>query len=214
MGKLKNGILGETTGKIANTVSYMLNGVNVVRTIGENNHPPTDAQLANRIRTSLTAKLLRPIKPLIAITFKSLEFTQKDYAYNAATSYQKKNATQGEYPNISIDFSKVRIAQGNLMEALNPKVEVSDKGLLFSWDIDDKLEYNRKRDQVIVLAYTSQDSAYFLPSGARRSDGQQLLELKQFSKERNFETYIAFISDDRKEISNSQYLGQIKIPAL
>ena len=191
-------------------VYYMLNGELIGRSIGE--HPGTfsDAQLANQQRTAVVSRFLHPIKALISLSYKSMEFNYKSYAYNKASSYNKINATQGEYPNISMDFSKVRIADGDLPEARNPEAMVVEGGLKFTWSFDDAADWARQEDQVMLMAYIPKhETAVYIYSGARRNVGEAVLAINPSFLGEEVETYIAFVSDDRTRISRSVYTGKI-----
>ena len=132
MAKLKHGLNGIVTGRIGKLVYYELNGEQIVRTIGAHSGEYTEAQLANQMRTKVVSKFLKPIKAFVGLSFKSEEFSAKNYAYNKATSYNKMNATQGEYPNISMDYSKVRISDGDLPIAEGTEVTAVEGELRFT----------------------------------------------------------------------------------
>lgn len=69
----------------------------------------------------------------------------------------------------------------------------------------------------MMLAYLPDSKrAFYLDSGARRSAGVDVLEGKfnlvargSDKKDHFVETYMAFISNDRTQISDSVYMGQI-----
>ncbi len=205
-----NGVNGAFKGRIGNIVYYELDGVQIARSIGQ--HPGTfsKAQLANQQRTAVVSKFLNPIKAFISLSFKSPEFKAKNYPYNKASSYNKINATMGEYPNISMDFSKVRIAQGDLQEAQNAEVNAVEGGMKFTWTYDDKADRERKEDQVMLMAYfPKKETALFIYSGARRTAKEALLAIDPSFAGEEAETYIAFVSDDRTGIANSVYTGKM-----
>ncbi|MNE91713.1 hypothetical protein D3C80_1893580 [compost metagenome] len=71
----------------------------------------------------------------------------------------------------------------------------------------------------MLLAYLpANNTAEYLLSGARRNEGSEELKVSLVPKTNNnankdeyIETYIAFISDDRKRISDSVYVGRVSI---
>lgn len=50
-----------------------------------------------------------------------------------------------------------------------------------------------------------------ISSGARRSDCREVLKNQVKLPEEEWHAWIAFISDDRENISNSEYLGIVKV---
>ena len=205
-----NSVNGAFIGRIGNIVYYELDGVQIARSIGQ--HPGTfsKAQLANQQRTAVVSKFLNPIKAFISLSFKSTEFKAKNHPYNKASSYNKINATIGEYPNISMDFSKVRISDGDLPEAKNPEVVAVEGGLKFTWTYDEKADAERREDQVMLMAYfPKQEAAIFIYSGARRPEQEATLAIDPSFARKEAETYIAFVSDDRTRIARSVYTGKV-----
>lgn len=71
----------------------------------------------------------------------------------------------------------------------------------------------------MMLAYLpANNRVYYTLSSARRSMGEDLLEIRTVpvakgsaKKDDVIETYIAFISDDRRSISDSVYAGRINL---
>ena len=65
-------------------------------------------------------------------------------------------------------------------------------------------------DQVMIQLYFpgASDKIIFLKAGAKRAEGKEFLALEK-SWHPKAHVYISFISDNRKRISNSQYLGEL-----
>jgi hypothetical protein len=145
MGILKHGPFGMTTGKIQNMVSYDLNGKNVFSRIGRTNKKPTLKQLTVRQRMAVVIKFLKHLGPFIEFGFKAQALAARKSAHNMATSYNTKNATTGEYPEILMDYSKAMISQGDLMQAIDPQVELLQGELRFSWQNQPDLNYTNKK---------------------------------------------------------------------
>jgi len=199
---------GETSGKLGNTVTYQLLNKTVTRTIGVNNNPPTKAQLANRQGITIGNAFMKPIKAFIKISFKTVAAKNGMYPHNRAMSNLKLKAIQGTYPDLSINYANLLVSEGNLPEAENPAVVKTDTGLRFTWD---KVKtFPRNIDQVMLMAYFSElNKATYITAGAKRSSGEDFLEIKPSMINEKMEVYIAFISEERNFVSNSTYLGQI-----
>jgi hypothetical protein len=110
----------------------------------------------------------------------------------------------------SKSISKVMVAQGDLMQPIDPQVELLDGKLRFSWQNAPDLEYANRRDQVIMLAYfpdtkTLRQDIF----GCMRTAGEDFLEIDDKYQNAKMEVYMAFVSSDRETTSDSIYLGRI-----
>jgi len=205
MGIIKN---GQTHGKVGQTVTYPLLGKMVTRTIGANNTPPSEAQLANRAGITMGNAIMKPIKVFIKIGFKTIAAQMGMYAHSRFMSNFKLKALNGTYPDLSINYANLLVAEGRLPEAENAAVKKTNNGLRFTWD---KVKsYPRNIDQAMLMAYfPKSNKAVYVTAGAKRSSGEDLLEIKPALMDEKMEVYLAFISEDRNAVSNSTYLGQI-----
>ena len=77
------------------------------------------------------------------------------------------------------------------------------KGLQFTWNPNFILRGMSSVDKVMLLAYCpAKNDAYYIVDGEKRLKGKDILELDPFVKNILVHTYVAFISPDRKNISN------------
>lgn len=210
MGILKHGPFGMATGKIQNMVSYDLNGKNVFRRIGRTKKKPTVKQLAVRQKMAVVIKFLKHLGPLIEFGFKAQAITARKSEHNMATSYNTKNATVGEYPEIVMDYSKAMVSQGDLMRPIDPQVELLQGKLRFSWQNQPDLDYTNKKDQVMMLAYFPESHDISADVyGALRTAGEDFLPIDNKLQQAWMEVYMAFVSSDRETASDTIYLGTI-----
>jgi hypothetical protein len=192
MGKLIGGIFGQVKGKVGKLVSYKLLGEDVIRVVGENKHEPTLAQLDCRQRLKVTAGVQKPIKEFIKIGFRYVAAMENMYPANAASAYNYHHALTGEYPDIAVDFSKLRVAQGELPVAINASVEAVEEGLRFSWDTGDWMDFDERRHRVMLLAYFPEfQRATFQYNGATRYDGTDVLPVAENLRGTFMETYLS-----------------------
>ncbi|WP_316834831.1 DUF6266 family protein [Pedobacter nutrimenti] len=71
---------------------------------------------------------------------------------------------------------------------------------------------------MLVAYLPTNNNAFYTVSSARRSAGEDILEIQPVKKsnsndeiDQSVEAYIAFISDDREQVSNSIYAGRIEL---
>lgn len=214
MAIIKNGILGPFQGPISRITGYIRLGVYIMRAKPDPQvkHNRSNDQKTCNSRFAFAMTFLNPATPFINVSF-SLNRPKGTTAHNMAMSEILKNGIIGEKPDFKFNFPNMLVANGNLAMALNPNVEMTEpRSIRFSWDMPAKQAHQRNRDQVMLFAFMPDENlAFYMLSGARRNAQQEILEVCSGKPGQIFETYIAFISDDRKKISKSTYTGQIII---
>ncbi|WP_316812621.1 DUF6266 family protein [Pedobacter heparinus] len=208
MGILKNGITGNCTGKIGGLAFYVRNGKQIIRTIGKMTKPATPAQLQNREELAVAVAFLRPVKEFVNAGFRLRAANSTKSAYNLAVAYNKKNALTGIYPNVSVNYEKVRVTEGTIGGADEAAAELTANGLKITWLCPGSLGWPRPYDELMLLVYfpVLQKAIYIL-SGASRQQCAEVLDLQPDLITKYMEVYISFVTQDRKGISNSAYLG-------
>ena len=203
-----NGPQGHLNGKVGNLVFYMLNGQPVVRLIGRKGKP-SKLQLANYQAMAVTTLLLKTMGSFIKLGYGLQAKGTVHNAHNLATSYHKKHALKGEYPNISVDYSKVKLSQGNMPETKDLKIKQVENGLEISWDAKqyDGLNGNDSVMVMICFPQTGHDRQYL--NVARRSEGKCFISLYGKELTQQIEPYISFISAEGEMVSDSVYLGNL-----
>jgi hypothetical protein len=220
MGRMKFGPLGPFIGKVGALVGYIRRGAFVVRALPHPSHKPaTEKQLISRKQFSMAMQFVKPINKFVNFSFHPETKGTTRIPQNAATSHLRKLAIQGDYPDYWIDFSKVIVSKGDLPLPLRPSVELSDRTLTFKWENDPETCYKRNDDQVLLMAYFPDiKHANFVVGGARRTAGMDILQIYPTlngipgdGEATAIETYIAFISNDRQQVSDSIYLGRLEV---
>ena len=210
MAFLTPGPLGRPGGKIGNIVYYMLKGKVVCRSIGKHTKKPTLKQLANRQAMRVTMNLLKPMQRFIKHGFEHKAIGTVCNAFNLATSYNKSNALQGEYPNISVDYAKVVLSSGDLPLAADMQISKTAGGLLLKWN-PEKLEKGDQHDDLVMVAlyYPGSQGATAYMNAGKRSIGECFIRVSKTLLDEPTEAYACFKSADGPGISDSLYLGNI-----
>lgn len=210
MAILNDGINGGFRGKVGSVAGYYSNGKWVIRSLPKKNKQRSKAS-ANQepYRRGFTAvqHFLRPLLPVIRVGFGIAARSKNMSAHNAAKSYLMLNALNEDQ---QLDYAKVLLTYGDLAGAVHATVNSDDTGLHFTWannEEDLNAVYN---DQVMLAVYHEADGfAHFTLSGARRQAGYELMELPKNKQLKPYHAWISFISDDRKRIAMSTYVGII-----
>jgi hypothetical protein len=204
------GPFGSANGKIDNLVVYKLNGQDVIRSIGRRITPPLQKELGTQQNIKVLNAFLVHIKDYCKVGF-DLEATgtTSNY-YNLATKYNASSII-GEYPDRCIDYTKVIVTKGKMPVVENASFQITEDGVEFSWDPSYRKTGIQSDDQVMLLLYSPKNTfAYGITSGSARSAGKELLNMTKFLKNYSFHAYISFVSNNRKSISDSLYLGEVK----
>ena len=201
----------QVVGKLGNKVGYFLNGQFVMRTIGEFTGKPTKKQLSVRQAVKVTSAFLDPLMDFITVGFDIEGRRTKTNAQNQAFSYIRRNAIEGIYPNVHVDFTHVILTLGNIPMPANIKISLDESGIDCTWDVETKVDGLHWADQVMIVAYCeSLSKAVFLTAGARRYKGKEHMPIFNMPKGHDLEIYVSFISEDRKRIATSRYMGQLR----
>lgn len=214
MGKISQGILGGFSGKVGNVIGGNWKGIDYMRVRPASvANPQTDGQVDQRSKFSTVLQFLQPLKGFIKIGFRN--YAVKMTEFNSAMSYNVQNAVIGVYPDFIIDFDSALLSRGGLTAALNPTVSSPAAGQVeFNW-VDNSIDGNaRPTDLAMVLAYNpTRNEAVFINNGAARSAGTQTLTVPNQYSGDTVHTFIAFISADGKDVSNSRYVGSVVVAA-
>ena len=209
MAVIKTGIHGGFRGKVAKVVGYQLNGQDVMRgQPRKRTTPPTARELPNRARSKVPQDWSGPITDLLRIGFRDHRPTHQGSV--AAKPYNSKHALKtGDGITLYIDPSLALVSFGTLEQADTASVDVSVANqITINWDKRGSYSYN---DHAMVLAYGIENrKVEFNTAIAKRQMGTATLAISRYTN-RNFHVYLAFVTDDRKNRSNSQYLGEVVV---
>ncbi|WP_316838972.1 DUF6266 family protein [Pedobacter gandavensis] len=209
MAKCTVGPYGHPSGKIGTVVFYMLNGQPVCRLIGRPGKPSLK-QKSNRQAMSVTMDLVTPLADFINVSFKlEAEGTVRN-PHNLATSYNKKHALMGEYPDIKVDYTKVILSNGALEMAEDFKISKMEEGISLSWNPESFR--NGANDDILMVAisHPSHKRASSYLNASKRSDGSCFIPLYEESLlKEQMEIYVCFKSANEKMISDSAYVGNL-----
>lgn len=216
MGKLTNGLFGGFYGRVGNLVGYTLKGKYVIRTIGKSSKPLTPARMANCEKMKVVNEILKPSIHAIRAGFRLAVAGTDRNEYNEAVSYNKKNALQGEYPNISLDYNKFLMSIGTLPVAVKPSISQNGVEITFNWEISTSpvSEYHTDRTMLVIYFPDIKETCCQL-IGAKRVEGKDVIVIGPEHVDQRMEAYISFAKDNGKAVSNSVHPGTLNaaIPA-
>lgn len=212
MARLINGIFGGIKGRIGDVEGYHRFGIPHVRIKKrKTNIPPSEKQKEVRLRLEVVNKFIGTMTKFVKMGFELAASKDSRTSNNAAKSYQLLHSLKGEYPDISINYSAVMLSSGPLPPAIDPQIIALEQGIQFTWGFDPEADHYDKRAQVMMLVHCpALNKSFYSLSGARRTAGLDVLEVPSHFRGNQLEAYISFVSDDRKSISDSVYVGSIR----
>jgi hypothetical protein len=180
--------------------------------IGKSEKPLTPARKANCEKMKVVNEILKPSIHAIRAGFRLAVAGTDKNEYNEAVSYNKKNALQGVYPNISLDYSKVLMSMGTLPVAVNPGISQLKEKITFTWEISERpvSEYHTDRAMLVIYFPDLKETCCQL-IGAKRVDGKDVIVIGPEHINDRMEAYISFAKDNGKAVSNSVYAGSLNM---
>ncbi len=211
MGKFSKGILGHFSGTVGTVVGSSWRGIDYMRSkANKKTGVATQAQLEQQQKFSLMIKFLQTLKGLLEITFQNYAVNMT--GSNSALSYNLKNAITGAYPAFSIDYSMALLSRGDLPNATAPNATAGAAGKVhFTWTDNSGTGKALATDIAVLIVYCPDKAlSIYTTNAAVRSAGSDLLDVTAFSG-KTVQTWMAFISADGNEISNSVFTGQVNV---
>lgn len=220
MGVIQKDMFGFIRGKVGNKIYYVSKGKQLVRMAGKASHR-SPKQLHSQQCMAVIVDFMKPILPFVQVGFGVEARLNQKVAYHLAVGFNRKQALKAVDHDISIDFEKVVLSVGNLPGLAEVNAVVGGDAetgyyLQFDWAVlPEDRDWPRCDDQVMLMAYLpgvgGNNMAYYKVAGARRSTGQDVLELPGLHGGVVAEVYMSVISEDRYMVSDSRYLGSLTV---
>lgn len=219
MAKLPIGILGPVSGKVGNVVGGSWRGIDYLRSMPANvTNPRTEAQLSQRGKFVLMVRFLQPVLEYVRIGFKP--HARQMSTYNAAMSYNMRNALEGTFPDYTIRYEDVLLSRGNLRPVSNLTLaEPNALELQVNWDDNSTMANALSTDRVMLLVYNLEErDAFFDLNAGTRGDGQSLITLPPNYSGKEVHVWLSLtnlpgmiLAGDKNSMSNSVYAGSITL---
>lgn len=213
MGIIRNGGNGAFSGKAGSFIGSNWKNVSYIKGIPKlSTKPATIKQSEQRSRFALSMGFLGPVKEIIKIGFKGQE-KERASGFNLAVQHVLNFAITGDYPNYSIDRSKVLFAKGTLTMpnsvVLSTPAAAKVK-IVYSNTVNDLTAF--ADDSLVVLLYCP-DNGMFMPylGMAKRIDGEVLLDVPTEFVGKEIEVNLFFTSQNSSRCSISILAGAVTV---
>jgi Family of unknown function (DUF6266) len=207
-----NGILGGFSGRIGNIIGYMMNGSQYIRLApNKRTGAATMAQLIQRKKFSTMTRFMSPVASFLNDVHKNK--TRGKYSCNKLFSANHQEAVTGEYPWFTIDYRRFQLTAGTLPGPREMHVSCDpDAFMNFHWeDQSNRNSDAHPFDRLYLAIYDEEEKNWeLIVNAALREDVFISVDMKNH-RGNQVQVYTGFISADKRKVSNSQYLGGIKI---
>jgi hypothetical protein len=212
MGTFEKGYLGGFSGKVGTAVGSTWKGLNVLRSNppSKRRGQPSELQLERQAKFSLMTNFLTPLTDLLNQTY-SKSAAARMSGFNKAFSVNSEAIT-GVFPAFAVDYPKVLLSKGSLPNGSSPAAASAAAGkLTFNWIDNSGINSALSSDLAFVAAYNEELQHWtFIQKAAGRNAGTFTLDVIPFSG-KLVQTYIGFMSADRKKVASSWYTGMVNI---
>ncbi|QIH35490.1 DUF6266 family protein [Sphingobacterium sp. DR205] len=213
MGTIINGINGGFRGKTGAVIGSSWKSINYIKGLyKKSNKPYTEAQLIVQERFKIMMRFLLPINNFLKIGFgqkKTNRFTPINYAFQ----FNQDLAIQGIHPNLTLDYSKIRIADGLYYGGGTVAANFAGGEITVTWSTDNNEVYDTKNDDLVYIVCYHPVLDEFLTSATvpTRQLGTVTFGVPEHLLGESVHIWY-FMSDRTKvKVSRSSYLGEITL---
>lgn len=209
MARINKGILGPVEGTVGTVVGANWKGINYIRSKSGPKKTSSIEQLDHQLKFSVVVSFVASMTSLLQQTFH--KYAVKMSEVNAAFAYNYGNALTGVSPDYEIDYPKALVSRGELPNGITPAATETAGGLHFTWTDNTGAGTALATDMVVLVAFCPNlnTTSYSIGSAARDA-ASAVLDVTGFAGE-TIHTWMAFISADEKEASNSTYTGTLSV---
>lgn len=208
MGKISQGILGGISGKVGNVIGGSWKGIDYIRVKPSSvANPRTEGQVNQRNKFTEVLEFLQPNLGFVKVGFKGAAIKQTEF--NAAMSYNLRNAITGSAPNFSVDYANALLSKGKLNKPKDPTANYDTAGHVhFSWTENTGEGDAKEEDLMMMLVYnpSKKESVYVL-TGTVRAEEEFSMSVPSSFVGDLVHSYIAILNQEGTITSDSVYLG-------
>ncbi len=206
MATFKSYTFGKISGKYGDALATKskATGKNYLRVASEPTNPRTDKQVAHRAKFGFINSVLVPFYTVFKNNFGG------NVGIRYAISLAFKNALVGEYPDFSIDMSKLVFSEGTLSLPGKIMLEKVDPGIFnIDWDTTKFDGIDLASLPSFVFYNEEKNQVYSLSGNVPLSAGTINLEMPEIWNGALIHVWIYFVSVDGLKKSGSEYIGTV-----
>ena len=210
MAKFINGANGTFSGKVGSVIGSSWRGIHYLRGLAKKSKvPPTEAQLAQRLRFGLVTKFLAPLQGIIAVGFRHVRRLTASQ-FSMAVKQNIEQAVTGTTPDFALDYTAISLSSGNLFIPFTNAVTVEPGSITLTWNPSLNQFSGSSSDVAFIVVYNV-DRRLFITTDvpASRAEGTALVDVPEPFVGQAGHAWMFFASEDGKKVSNTAYLGEV-----
>lgn len=195
------------TGRVGNVVFCNGKKRSFVRMAGKRKAPPSQQQLACRMKMQVAMKFLSQLRAVINRSWTCLPMNKN--GYNAAVSSFIKQSIKGTFPNLSPDYPRIVLTKGKLQGAKSTTFRQCGEGVKIEWSTESEAPAWFD-DQVTIIIHNETEECVLVFEGtAIRINGEKYIPMDEDFIGHTIHCYLFFLGRGKKLVSDSQYLGSL-----
>lgn len=206
-------IAGKITGKVGDLIYSNKNRINYVRKAPEKSlKAPSEKQLIQWKKFAMLMHFLSPLKKALNESYRG---NAKRSGLNNAIKKNLAESVTGEYPNLSLDYSKVFLVHGRLwMPPVEMAYDAKTNELLLSYECQQNFNAYLD-DELIALIYCPELPQYWCQINTGLQRFEQIGALKLPGEVIGQEIHIwLYFRGGLDQFSNSVYIGKVSTQKL
>lgn len=214
MGKLARGILGGFQGTTGTVYGCFWRMLDVIRAKPRHvKRPPTEAQAKVQMKLSIITDLLAWMASAVKVGFK--DTPKPTSPMNAAVRYNLDNTITGDYPNYTVDYSKLKYSLGKRLNAATgfSALATDVAELIFAWEPEYLHSTTQKPSDMatFIVINPIKNKYVVIQDVVPRSALTYTLSIPAEYSEDSVHCYMSFVSADKKLVSDNVYAGPIMV---
>lgn len=213
MGTIRNGVNGGFKGKAGSVIGSSWKSIEYIKGLyKKRTKPATEEQLMQQAKFTVLMRFLLPITVFIRVGF-GQKRADSSTATNMAFKDNINRAIVGDYPDYALDYSQVRISDGNYAGGGTESVSVAGGVMTLTWDTALNSLYDSKEDDrvYILLYHPGIDQFLSAPTPPLRGDGTVEITLPNHFLGGAGYVWTFFADRQGRKVSRSTYLGQVEL---
>lgn len=208
MATFKSLTFGKISGKYGDALATQskATGKNYLRAASVPTNPRTDKQVAHRAKFAFINSVLRPFYSVFKQNFGGN--TGIRYGINIGF----KNAIVGEYPDFSLDMSKLVLIEGPIYKVHSVTAVKGLGGTIkVDWDNTNLIDHDPNALAYFVFFNEESSQVFTFESDVKHAVGTVEVDMPTIWDGATIHSWIYFVSEDGLRSSNSQYINSLEL---
>lgn len=210
MGVILKGANGGFRGKAGSVIGSSWKSIDYIKGLyKKSNKPASPEQLEQQTRFRLLMRFLMPLKGFVRVGYGERKVSTHT-PMNVAFQENIKRVLSGTYPDLEIDYTQIRIADG--YSAGGTEAATVDAGILsVNWDTTLNAMYDQRDDDLIyvMLYHPVSDQFVAPPTPPQRVDGTVDIVLPPQMLSDVGHVWLFSANRKGRNVSRSVYLGTL-----